>query len=249
MIELGGNKITGLNRKIKKTSIGISKYYFYNHYNLQKNEKITIPKNTNCTIFVLNCKNNSHLKLAKKKIKIKNFACLYFKKYEELEALNSSIEILLVGKKLINIKKFFLKKKFSNFYKVNKPWGYELWINSLNIDFAFKKIYIKKGFQTSLQFHNYKRETNLILDGEARFFYKNNKKVKNMDVKTKDISFKKLKKNTIINVYPKILHRIKALKNLTLYEVSSPHLKDVVRVRDDSKRVSGHIESEHLKNK
>ena len=69
-----------------------------------------------------------------------------------------------------------------------------------------------------------------------------------MDVKTKDIGFKKLKKGTIINVYPKILHRIKALKNLTLYEVSSPHLKDVVRVQDDSSRISGHIKSEHSKN-
>ena len=247
MIELGGNKITKLNKKIKKTSIGTSKYYFYNYYNLQKNKKIILPKNTNCTVFVLNCKESSSIKLDKRKIKIRKFSCLYFKKYEKLEVLNDSIEILLVGKKLNKIKNFVLNKKYSNFYKVIKPWGYELWINSLNTDFAFKKIYIKKGFQTSLQFHNYKRETNLIFDGEAKFFYKKNKKVKNTDVKAKDISFKKLKKNTIINVYPKILHRIKALKNLTLYEVSSPHLKDVIRVKDDAKRISGHIESEHLK--
>jgi mannose-6-phosphate isomerase-like protein (cupin superfamily) len=245
MIELGGNKITKLNRKIKKTSIGNSKYYFYNHYNLQKNEKITLPKNINCTVFILNCKKDSVIKFDNKKIKIRKFSCIYFKKYEKLEVLNSSIEILLVGKKLSNIKNFILNKKYFNFYKVSKPWGYELWINSLNTDFAFKKIYIKKGFQTSLQFHNYKRETNLVLDGVARFFYKKNKKVKNIDVTTKDIGFKNLKKNTIVNVYPKILHRIKALKNLTLYEVSSPHLKDVVRVKDDSKRISGHLSSEH----
>ena len=248
MIELGGNKITKLDRKIKKTSIGTSNYYFYNHYNLQKNEKIVIPKNTNCSIFILDCNYNSSIKIDKKEIKIKKYSCIYFKKYEKFETLNNSVEVLLVGKKLNKIKNFFLKKKDSTFYKVTKPWGYELWINSLNTDFAFKKIYIKKGFQTSLQFHNYKRETNLILEGEARFFYKKNDKVKNMDVKTKDIGFKKLKKGTIINVYPKILHRIKALKNLTLYEVSSPHLKDVVRVQDDSSRISGHIKSEHSKN-
>ena len=248
-MELGGNKVTSLNRKIKKTFIATSKYYFYNHYNLKKNERIVLPKNTNFTVFVLNCKkNDSFIKMGKKKVGIKKYTCLYFKKYEELQALNSSIEILLVGKKLTKLKNFFLKKKFSNFYKVIKPWGYELWINSLNTDFAFKKIYIKKGFQTSLQFHNYKRETNLVLEGEARFFYKKNKQVKNMNVTTKDIGSKKIKKGTIINVYPKILHRIKALKNLTLYEVSSPHLKDVVRVQDDSSRISGHIKSEHSKN-
>ena len=245
MINLGGNKITRLNRKIKKTIIATSKYYFYNHYNLKKNEKITIPKNINGTIFILNCKNNSSIKLDNKEIKIKKYSCIYFKKYEKFETLNDSVEILLVGKKLKKIKNYILNKKSFNFYKVSKPWGYELWINSLNTDFAFKKIYIKKGFQTSLQFHNYKRETNLVLEGEARFFYKKNKQVKNMNVITKDIGSKKIKKGTIINVYPKILHRIKALRNLTLYEVSSPHLKDVVRIQDDTNRMSGHIKSEH----
>ena len=56
-MELGGNKVTSLNRKIKKTFIATSKYYFYNHYNLKKNERIVLPKNTNFTVFVLNCKN------------------------------------------------------------------------------------------------------------------------------------------------------------------------------------------------
>ena len=248
MIKLGGNTLTKLYRKAKKSCLGVSKYYFYNHYNLKKNEKVTIPKNTNCTIFILNCKNNTSIKLDNKEIKIKKHSCIYFKKYEKFEIINNPVELLLVGKKLKKIKDFILTKKNSNFYKVSKPWGYEIWINSLNTDFAFKKIYIKKGFQTSLQFHNYKRETNLILEGEASFFYKKNNNVKNMNVKNNDIGFKEIKKGTIINVYPKILHRIKALSNLTLYEVSSPHLKDVVRVQDDSSRISGHIKSEHSKN-
>ena len=248
MIKLGGNKITKLDRKLKKTSIGNSKYYFYNHYNLKKNQKLLLPKNTNFTICVLNCKDNSSIKLDNKEINIKENCFLYFKKYSKFETLDNSVEILLVGKKHKKIKNYVLNKKISNFYKVIKPWGYELWINSLNTDFAFKKIYIKKGFQTSLQFHNYKRETNLILEGEACLFYKKNKMIKNINVKTKDIGFKKIKKGTIINVFPKILHRIKALSNLILYEVSSPHLKDVVRVQDDRGRISGHIKSEHLKN-
>ena len=33
MINLGGNKITKLDRRLKKTSISNNKYYFYNHYN------------------------------------------------------------------------------------------------------------------------------------------------------------------------------------------------------------------------
>ena len=67
MIKLGGNKLTKLNKKIKKTSIGISNYYFYNYYNLKKNEKIKITNNINCTIFILNCNNNSSIKIGEKK--------------------------------------------------------------------------------------------------------------------------------------------------------------------------------------
>ena len=248
MIKLGGNKITKLDRKLKKTSIGNSKYYFYNHYNFDKNQKLLLPKNTNFTIYVLNCKDNSSIKLDNKEINIKKNCFLYCKKYQKFETLDNSVEILLAGKKHKKIKNYILNKKSSNIYKVIKPWGYELWINSLNTDFAFKKIYIKKGFQTSLQFHNYKRETNLLLEGEAYLFYKKNKMIKNINVKAKDIGFKKIKKGTIMNVFPKKLHRIKAISNLTLYEVSSPHLKDVIRVQDDNARISGHIKREHLKN-
>ena len=246
---LGGNKILKLDRKKSKTIIGNSKYYFYYHYNLKKNEKIKLSKDTNFTVFILDCGYNHHVKLENRLVKIKKNIFFYFKKYQTLENLNNSIEILLVGKKTNNLEGFYLKKKSSNFYKVSKPWGYELWINSINNDFAFKKIFIKKDFKTSLQFHELKRETNLILDGKAKLFYKKNKKIQNLNVLKKDIAFKKLEKNTIINVYPKILHRIKAVTNLLLFEVSSPHLKDVVRVADDTKRASGHIKSEHSKKK
>ena len=71
-MELGGNKVTSLNRKIKKTFIATSKYYFYNHYNLKKNERIVLPKNTNFTVFVLNCKNDSFIKMGKKKSELRN---------------------------------------------------------------------------------------------------------------------------------------------------------------------------------
>ena len=89
--------------------------------------------------------------------------------------ISGSIKLLVVGKKIRNIKNFFIKEVKKDIYKVKKPWGYELWLNSLNNKFAFKKIFIKKGFQTSLQYHNFKRETNLILKGSAKLFYKKQK--------------------------------------------------------------------------
>ena len=151
-----------MDQNIKKTCIGNNRYYFYYHYNLKKNEKIAIPENANCTIFILNCNKNSKIKLNNRLIKIKKHSCIYLKKYNRLDTLESSIEILLIGKKHYNIQNYILKKKF-NFYKVNKPWGYELWINSLNTDFAFKKIYIKSGFKLVFNFINIKRNKSNIL--------------------------------------------------------------------------------------
>ena len=249
MKSLGGNKINTIDRNKKKVSVGKSKYYFYNYYNLHKNQKINLHNNLNCTLYVLNSAKNSFLKIGEKKIKILNNMCLYFTKYKKIEILNGKLLILLIGKKRRNITNFYLKKKYSNFYKVTKPWGYELWINSLKDDFAFKKIYIKKNFQTSLQFHKFKRETNFIFNGKASLIYKKNKRIKNMKVTPNDLSSKVLQKNTVINIFPNKLHRIKAINNLTLYEVSSPHLKDVIRVKDDSERLSGHLKSEHPINK
>ena len=63
---------------------------------------------------------------------------------------------------------------------------------------------------------------------------------------------KATKSNTInqghvINVKPKTIHRLEAISNLILFEVSSPHLSDVVRVSDDSNRPDGKIKDEHKK--
>jgi hypothetical protein len=44
---------------------------------------------------------------------------------------------------------------------------------------------------------------------------------------------------------PGILHRLEAISDVLLYETSTPHLDDVVRVTDDSKRPHGRIEKEH----
>ena len=44
-------------------------------------------------------------------------------------------------------------------YRVEKPWGYELWLE-LNEFYAFKLIHMKKGNKSSLQWHDRKIEAN-----------------------------------------------------------------------------------------
>ena len=97
-------------------------------------------------------------------------------------------------------------KYYSNkIKKVNKPWGYELWIasNENKAKFAMKEIYIKSGFKTSFQFHEKKEECNYIINGTGKFYVSKNK-----------INLRKFKKNK----YSESELR-KIIKNLKVYKL------------------------------
>lgn len=133
----------------------------------------------------------------------------------------------------------------ANLYKVDKPWGHELWINGQHPRYALKEIYLKAGSKTSLQYHNFKQETNVLFEGRANLHYKSNDSVKNDDVASGDLAYVELGPISSIDVVPGVLHRLEAISDILLYETSTPHLDDVVRVNDDSKRPHGRIEQEH----
>ena len=129
--------------------------------------------------------------------------------------------------------------------KVVKPWGNEIWINGEHAHYAFKRIEIKAGTKTSLQYHRFKKETNLIFGGKARLFYKKNASVENDFVQADDIGSIELEPVTSIDVPPQNLHRLEALSDVLLFETSTPHLDDVIRVSDDSARGHGRVSAEH----
>ena len=135
--------------------------------------------------------------------------------------------------------------KAQDVYKVVKPWGYELWLNKQHPDYAFKNIFIKKGTKTSLQFHRFKKETNLVYSGKTLLHYKHNDRVENEDAKPEDINTVLVESITAIDVSPSIVHRLEALTDILLYETSTPHLDDVIRIDDDTNRKNGKIISEH----
>ena len=208
-------------------------------------------------IYILNCEDtNSTIKINKKNSHIKKGDLIKIHK-NRLDTILISVKspalILFVYRDL----KFTPKekqvsiKKIKDIYKVSKPWGYEQWLTGpTNKQFAFKKIFLKKGTKTSLQYHIKKIESNFLYDGNAKLHYL----TKNVPLIKKNFSkilkFTKssiVKKGHVINVRPKTIHRLEAISNLVLFEVSSPHLSDVVRVSDDSNRPDGKIKDEHKK--
>ena len=233
-----------LNKKIKL----YDKEYKYLIINLKKNSVVSF-KNINLgTIVPLNINANSKILFNNEIISLKKYTYLDFSKRKiKINSLKNNLSFLIAGIKK-NIKNQYLNCCAEKIlYKVVKPWGHEIWINGEKKTYSIKKILIKKGFKTSLQFHQKKIETNFIFKGRSKLYYsgKNGKHNKNSILN--NLKTIVLHKNNVINVKRLAVHRIEALTNLTLFEVSTPHLDDVIRIEDDKNRKSGRINAEHIK--
>jgi len=104
--------------------------------------------------------------------------------------------------------------------QVEKPWGYELWFAHTD-KYVGKLIFVKQEARLSYQYHNKKDETLIVLKGLARFIVGN------------DTQGMMLKDGESIRIPPKCPHRIEAITDVTLVEVSTPEVNDVVRIEDD----------------
>jgi len=142
-------------------------------------------------------------------------------------------------------KKGLFFSNHASLYKVDKPWGHELWINGQHPLYALKEIYLKAGNKTSLQYHNFKQETNILFEGRTNLHYKCDDSIKNDEVVSGNLDLVELVPISSIDVVPGVLHRLEAITDILLYETSTPHLDDVVRIADDSNRSNGRIEQEH----
>lgn len=118
---------------------------------------------------------------------------------------------------------------------IHKPWGREEWLE-LNESYCYKRIYINAGYKTSYQYHHFKRETNYIISGQAEIWLENDKGI---------IEKKIMGPGEYFNVTPPKKHRVIALTDIILQEVSTPEVDDVIRIEDDTNRINGKIDGEH----
>lgn len=125
--------------------------------------------------------------------------------------------------------------KSKPYKEVTKPWGKEVWLE-LNDAYCYKRIYINAGTRTSYQYHKMKRETNFIIEGLAEIWLENEEGV---------VEKFQMKGGDFFNVPPPKKHRVIAITDVILQEVSTPEVDDVYRIEDDTQRPDGKIESEH----
>lgn len=107
--------------------------------------------------------------------------------------------------------------------KTVKPWGYELLVTA-NERYALKDIFIKAGTRSSLQYHERKLETILLLSGRLTLESGNG---------AEPYTQRDYGAGESYTVAPGMHHRVTALEDTRLIEVSTPELDDVIRVQDD----------------
>jgi len=113
--------------------------------------------------------------------------------------------------------------------KVNKPWGYEIIFTPPNLSRVGKILFIKKGYRLSLQYHDQKEETLCLFQGKAKIRLEDEKG----EIKT--LYMKPQMGYTILKGQK---HRLEALEDSFVFEVSSPEKGTTYRLEDDYQRRS-----------
>ena len=110
--------------------------------------------------------------------------------------------------------------------RVEKPWGYELhWAKTDR--YVGKVLHVKAGHALSLQYHNQKDETIYLYSGKMLFEIERDGKLTTREMTPGDS----------VHVTPKTVHRMTAIDDCDIFEVSTPELDDVVRLEDRYGRV------------
>ena len=106
--------------------------------------------------------------------------------------------------------------------KIDKPWGFEkIWaFSNRNDGYVGKIIHIDSGHRLSLQKHEKKEETILVISGTLELILENGTIY--------------LSEGDFFHITPGLVHRFSASEgDCIIVEVSTKELDDVIRLEDD----------------
>jgi mannose-6-phosphate isomerase len=114
--------------------------------------------------------------------------------------------------------------------RVEKPWGFELlWAHAEQ--YVGKILFVRAGQALSLQFHKLKDESWYVHTGRAELeIGAPGDTTPSSEVVGPGAAFR---------LRPGTVHRVRALEDTTILEVSTPHLDDIVRLEDEYGRTGG----------
>jgi mannose-6-phosphate isomerase len=108
--------------------------------------------------------------------------------------------------------------------RVDKPWGHEVvWAEAE--DYVGKLLVVEAGRSLSLQYHVEKDEAWYVQAGRAR--------LEVGEVGDDELAAGEIGPGDCFRFPPGTVHRVTALEQTTIVEVSTPQLDDVVRMADE----------------
>jgi mannose-6-phosphate isomerase len=113
--------------------------------------------------------------------------------------------------------------------RVDKPWGYEIhW--AVTGRYLGKILHVNRGEALSLQYHELKDETQLVIKGSV-----------DIELGGPDgvLTTRRMREGDTLHITPGTRHRITALEDTDIVEVSTPEIDDVVRLADRYGRAGG----------
>jgi mannose-6-phosphate isomerase-like protein (cupin superfamily) len=111
--------------------------------------------------------------------------------------------------------------------RVDKPWGHEL-IWAKTDRYVGKILHVRAGEALSLQYHRVKDETLMVLSGRLQLIYF----LEGEPPRTRELA-----PRDPFHVPPGMRHRMIAVEDTDVLEVSTTELDDVVRLEDRYGRV------------
>ncbi len=107
--------------------------------------------------------------------------------------------------------------------RIDKPWGFEV-LFAHTPKYSGKLIFVKKGHRLSYHYHEVKDESMYVHQGAVE-----------IEIEESNGKFVKMvaKPGSCFRIPPRAKHRMKAIEDTTLFEVSTPELDDINRLEDD----------------
>ncbi len=106
--------------------------------------------------------------------------------------------------------------------RVDKPWGYEIrW--AITDRYLGKILHVNKGEALSLQYHEHKDEWLLVREGVVDV------ELGALDGRLETV---RMHAGDSVHLPPNTRHRVTAVEDTDIFEVSTPEIDDVVRLED-----------------
>jgi len=113
------------------------------------------------------------------------------------------------------------------FQRVDKPWGYEFIFTPAGAPTTAKMLHLNALCRFSLQYHEQKVETLILVKGRAKIFFGSDKD---------NLTEEEMVPNKGYYIQKKMVHRLQAITDCDVFESSTSEAGTTVRLEDDYKR-------------